>query len=1385
MTKIVTPFAPILILTQHNQAIIEALAESGYLIIEARDRDSLIALYKEKQASLIILDEVETCVAVREPISAKIILISDDIDGALAAGADDCISFHPQLLQKRVASLHPQTDLRQAESSIRTSRQELQSILTALPDTIIVLNKDGKYLHVASEGQSQSIPEINDLVGKTIQETLPERIASSIHEMVTKALEGHDLQHIEYDLQHDKQSYTYHATASPLNDEEVVIAIRDISAQKRAEIDLIESEQKYRRLFDNAGDAIFVVDVMSGEIIQVNPQASWLLGYSQAELLSMTMKEIEIEKQTPADYKIQAISNTRKLTVESKYKRHDAREIDVEISSRVIQQSGKLTLISFVRDITERKRSLKEVEHQRNLAEALLDTANALNESSDLNAVLAKILANISRIIPCDSANIMIIKDDVASIIQHLGYESGGVEDEDISRIALPLTSAGNLRWVIQNKKTLRVDDTHHSPHFNWVDATTSNFVQSLVTAPIIINDKTIGFINLDSNKINNFIKDHEYQLMAFANQAAIAMQQAQLIEELRRNAEILENRVSERTQELSTTNSELQEAQAQLADERNLLRLIIDTIPDAIYVKDRESRFLIANKRTIRNIPGIDSEKDLIGKTDADLYPEVHERLSDQERKIIETGEAQLNRSEVYHNDNGTVAHLLVSKVPLRDSNGKVTGIIGVNHDLTQLRQAEARLEQVIKSARCLLWTADVRHDDSDNYEWDYRMVNEEAAKDFLPLASDSSTYTETWLSSICPDDQKRRDSAFKDHILSDEKNYTLDYAIKLDSKRVMWLHEDVIIAKINHNRWHVVGVCTDISSRKEAEIRLKNLNTDLEQGVAQRTLALTGANEELLEQVKEREKAEASERQQRIIAEVIRDSVAKLSSSLNRDEVFDYILSAISNIVPQVAANMMLIDDEQVVVVRAIGYSDNIIGLRYNLSDIPDFDDIVQAPRPRIIPDVLNYDYWHDEETNSWIRSHLSVPINLNNQVIGFINLDSATINSFTEEQAHWLMTFGDQAGIAIRNARYTSRLEERIEERTRDLEFERAQLNAILNGVTDGVVYTDMERKPFYINKALVELSGYSDEEWIDGRAQANMNIVEQEHLDNMWDRILGWLENNDVWHGETKFRRKDGSLFDAQMVRTTVKNQDGKASGIVTVLRDVSDEKQLEKQKARFITTAAHELRTPIANLKTRLYLIKRQPEKLTEHLGVAETVTNLMQNLVEYMFDLSQFERGVMEIKREKLHLQDFLNEVIQYQLPEADRQAIALTLHMPDEPIILYADPFRLSQVFINLIGNALRYADSHSEIRIIASQKESFAKIIVNDNGPGIEAEHMPNLFQPFYQAESDGQGAGLGLAIVYEIIKTHEGEITVDSEIGKGTTFQIRLPLNAPEAN
>ncbi|MDQ7034797.1 MAG: PAS domain-containing sensor histidine kinase [Anaerolineae bacterium] len=291
---------------------------------------------------------------------------------------------------------------------------------------------------------------------------------------------------------------------------------------------------------------------------------------------------------------------------------------------------------------------------------------------------------------------------------------------------------------------------------------------------------------------------------------------------------------------------------------------------------------------------------------------------------------------------------------------------------------------------------------------------------------------------------------------------------------------------------------------------------------------------------------------------------------------------------------------------------------------------------------------------------------------------------------------------------------------------------------------------------------------------------LNTSDAEEREALFQRIEKRLLHQGYWEGEATFKRKDGRTFDAAIIRSDARDSTGKRQGIVTVLRDISQEKELAEQKARFIASASHELRTPIANIKTRLFLMKRRPEQFMEHINIAESVASLMQKLVEDMFDISRFERGIIVINPEDVVLQDLLTQVVAYQEPEAERRQITIKIDLPSEPLHLQVDPYRLSQVMINLLKNALSYTSTEGIIQVRAVMDENNVVIQVIDNGAGISQEALPQLFQPFFRISEDNKGAGLGLSISQEIVKAHGGIIEVDSTVGKGSSFTIRLPLH-----
>ncbi len=189
--------------------------------------------------------------------------------------------------------------------------------------------------------------------------------------------------------------------------------------------------------------------------------------------------------------------------------------------------------------------------------------------------------------------------------------------------------------------------------------------------------------------------------------------------------------------------------------------------------------------------------------------------------------------------------------------------------------------------------------------------------------------------------------------------------------------------------------------------------------------------------------------------------------------------------------------------------------------------------------------------------------------------------------------------------------------------------------------------------------------------------------------------------------------------------------------------------------------------------------------MATHLQILEQVTDHIKDLTEHLLDLSRLERGMLRLHREMFELDQFVAKVVEVQMPEAEKHNLHLAFQLPSHPLMVHADQGRINQVVTNLITNAINHTPAGGNIRVTLERgyddQRSWAVLQVCDTGVGIKPEHLPHIFQPFYQANQDTSniGMGLGLSISKEIVELHGGSISVDSIEGKGTCFSVRLQL------
>jgi PAS domain S-box-containing protein len=536
------------------------------------------------------------------------------------------------------------------------------------------------------------------------------------------------------------------------------------------------------------------------------------------------------------------------------------------------------------------------------------------------------------------------------------------------------------------------------------------------------------------------------------------------------------------------------------------------------------------------------------------------------------------------------------------------------------------------------------------------------------------------------------------------------------------------------------------------------------------------------LLAALLEQHRIRQAENEQRVLAEALRDTAEMLNSTLELEKVLQRMLTNLSSVLPHDAAVIMLIEDDKARAIKQSGfekYQDNfndIFDMEFEISDL--FRDMISAMQPVSIPDVSQDPRWISIEGTEWIRSYIGAPIQYQGRLLGIINVYGTTVGRFDKTQEQRLMAFADQASIAIRNANHAYELEQTVAQRTHELEVERKTIQTILESTGEGIFYT-IDGFIRYANETLCAMVGYTQRK-LEGRHVRFLLAEDAEIQPDLWENLRAHINMQNVWRGESLLRRCGGSTFDAGL--TLSLGSDGQS--VVTLVRDISQFKLLEAQKARFIATASHELRSPISALNTRLYMMKHNPEDMPQHITLMRDTIERLNRLVEDLLDISRFEKGVIQLRRVHLILQEVVQYEFDLQSIEAEHQDIRFEHQMAETPFSIFADPDRLSQVLTNLISNAFKHTEVGGRVIVKVYAQAEEAYIAVQDNGAGIASEDLPHVFDPFFQGGEAKDGAGLGLSISQEIIHLHGGEITVESVLGEGSTFTVCLPLGTPDA-
>ncbi|MFP3951685.1 MAG: PAS domain S-box protein [Candidatus Bathyarchaeia archaeon] len=416
----------------------------------------------------------------------------------------------------------------------------------------------------------------------------------------------------------------------------------------------------------------------------------------------------------------------------------------------------------------------------------------------------------------------------------------------------------------------------------------------------------------------------------------------------------------------------------------------------------------------------------------------------------------------------------------------------------------------------------------------------------------------------------------------------------------------------------------------------------------------------------------------------------------------------------------------------------------------------------------------------------SELAVPVKIDEQVVGVINVESDRRGAFSEQEQYLVEILASHVASAIERLRRMEWLEELVAERTRELmeseekyrKLAENSFDIILTFGTDGVIR--------YVSPSIRTLLGYSPDAFIgESFEQISQEIILEEDAEDIVDSIL----QGEVIRGlQFKVEDNDGREVYLEANLTPILNE-GELVEVEAIIRDITERRRLQEMKDQFVGMATHELRTPLVSIKGYVDYIQNGsagdvPKRIEELLEVVQRNTRRLESLTDDLLDQQRIESGRLEIKPETIKLERVMDDILEEVEPLIKEKDLTLALEIPEALPPIYADQIRIGQVLINLVNNAIKFSPEGSEIRVDVEDAESGIRVRVQDEGIGLNPNDMRELFKPFPKIEKPDfyGGTGLGLSICKGIVELHGGEIWAESEgRGEGSTFIFTLPKNS----
>lgn len=423
---------------------------------------------------------------------------------------------------------------------------------------------------------------------------------------------------------------------------------------------------------------------------------------------------------------------------------------------------------------------------------------------------------------------------------------------------------------------------------------------------------------------------------------------------------------------------------------------------------------------------------------------------------------------------------------------------------------------------------------------------------------------------------------------------------------------------------------------------------------------------------------------------------------------------------------------------------------------------------------------------------RGYVCIPLWFNDQFEGTLTVVLPYVVEHYALEVLTLLNCGVHIAAALAYARLHA-----------TVESEQQRLRAILDQLPEGILLMEMDGRVSYVNAAAGHTSHLQTAEEVGVMAQqhpyaAFVTRLDGQPIDPNDFPAVRALRGEVVYDDEGIIQRSDGSTYILSSSAVPLRDENGLITGAVSVFRDITEQKCIERQRDEFLSIASHELRTPITAIQGFAELLHMRmmrgdqldtPRSARALTGIIEYSQHLTR-LIEDMLDLSRIESDQLFVHYAPCDLLCLVQQVVETQLVTTHHH-IHLQLEglQSSDTLIVSLDNDRIVQVVNNLVNNAMKYSPVQSVIEVGLSYQAGEACLLwVKDRGIGVAVHELAHIFTRFHRADNFDRsisGLGIGLHLVRELVQRHQGQIWVESCIGEGSTFYVQLPLSEKKAS